>query len=54
MWVLSAAGTIVGFWAIFRIAGLGIRWLREGFHSLEPSEVRKRKEKKFEEDLFGE
>lgn len=55
MWVLSWAGIIIGFWAIFKIAGLGIRWAREGFRMLEPSEWRRRKEERImmKEDDWG-
>lgn len=38
MWVISIAVTIIGFYIAFKLAGLGIAWLKYFFHQLKPGE----------------
>ena len=41
MWVLRGAGLIVGTYAIFKLGGIGIHWLKEFFNNLQPERYRK-------------
>lgn len=36
MWVLKGVGLIAGIWAIFKLSGIAIEWLREGAEHIRP------------------
>lgn len=40
MWVLKGAGLIIGVYAIVRLGGLGIAWMKEGLDELSPKKRR--------------
>jgi hypothetical protein len=40
---LKIAGIIVGVWAGFKLGGIAIEWLREGFNRIRPSNFSKDK-----------
>lgn len=37
MWVIKGAGIIAGIWAVFKLGGVAIEWLREGIEHIRPN-----------------
>ena len=44
MWVLRGAGVIIGVWAIFKLAKIGIGWCKVGLEHISQKHYRDRED----------
>lgn len=40
MWILKGAGLIIGTYAVFKLGGIGIEWMKEVFERMRPDHYR--------------